>query len=144
MSAYADSSFLLKLYIREPETMAAWQVVNSRQGPLSFTNLLRLEMTNGIRRCAASRKISKTQAARALRLLRAHLQSPLYARAVVHWDSIYRRALRLSRKHAETLHVRSLDLLHVATALEIGATEFLSFDDRQRRTARAEGLNVLP
>jgi predicted nucleic acid-binding protein len=40
--------------------------------------------------------------------------------------------------------VRSLDLLHVATALEIGAMEFLSFDDRQRRTARAEGLNVLP
>ncbi len=144
MSAYADSSFLLKLYIREPETVAAWQTVNSGIGELSFTNLLRLEMTNGIRRCAASRKITNSQAARALRLLRAHLQSPLYARVGVPWESIYRRALRLSRKHAETLHVRSLDLLHVATALEIGATEFLSFDDRQRRTASAEGLNVLP
>lgn len=144
MSAYADSSFLLKLYIKEPETIAAWQTVNSLQCPLSFNDLLRLEMTNGIRRCAASRKITKTQAARSLRLLRAHLQSPLYARAGVRWDSIYRRALRLSRRHAPTLHVRSLDLLHVATALESGATEFLSFDDRQRRTALAEGLNVLP
>ena len=63
MSAYADSSFLLKLYIKEPETVAAWQAVNSRQGELSFTNLLRLEMTNDIRRCAASRKITKSQAA---------------------------------------------------------------------------------
>lgn len=62
----------------------------------------------------------------------------------VNWDAIYRRALRLSRKHAKRLHVRSLDLLHVAAAVEMGASEFLSFDERQLKAAAAEKLVILP
>ena len=37
---------------------------------------------------------------------------------------------------------RSFDLLHVATALELGAKAFLSFDANQIRLAAAEGLEV--
>jgi len=144
MSAYADSSFLVKLYLREPETPAALAAVTAAGKPLAFAGLHRLEVSNAIRRCAASRKASKRQAVRAFQTLRRDLRTGFYTTSAVRWESIYRRALRLSRKHAETLHVRSLDLLHVATALEIGATEFLSFDDRQRKTAKAEGMNVLP
>jgi predicted nucleic acid-binding protein len=40
--------------------------------------------------------------------------------------------------------VRSLDLLHVALALELGTSEFLTFDDRQRQAASAEGFKVIP
>ncbi len=35
---------------------------------------------------------------------------------------------------------RSFDILHVATALELGAEEFLSFDENQIALARAEGM----
>ena len=38
---------------------------------------------------------------------------------------------------------RSFDILHVATAVELGAKEFLSFDTNQMRLASAEGL-VIP
>ena len=62
----------------------------------------------------------------------------------VDWPSVFRRAHRLSRRHAATLAVRSLDLLHVALALQMNAGEFLTFDDRQSQTAKAEGLAVLP
>ena len=34
--------------------------------------------------------------------------------------------------------------VHVEAALEIGAKEFLTFNGRQRDTARAAGLKVLP
>jgi hypothetical protein len=37
-----------------------------------------------------------------------------------------------------------LDILHVAAALKSGATDFLSFDGRQRTLAAAEGLTVGP
>ena len=144
MSAYADSSFLVKLYIREPETPAALAAVTAVEKPLVFNTLHRLEVSNAIRRCAACGKASQRQAVRAFQTLRRDLRTGFYTTSAVGWESIYRRALRLSRKYAGTLHVRSLDLLHVATALEIGATEFLSFDDRQRRTASAEGLKILP
>jgi predicted nucleic acid-binding protein len=39
---------------------------------------------------------------------------------------------------------RLLDILHVATAKALGAVEFLSFDEKQRRLARAEGLAPRP
>jgi predicted nucleic acid-binding protein len=37
-----------------------------------------------------------------------------------------------------------MDILHVAAALKSGATEFLSFDGRQRKLAAAQGLTVGP
>jgi hypothetical protein len=40
--------------------------------------------------------------------------------------------------------VRSLDILHVAIALELGATLFLTFDHAQKRLAQAAGLKVRP
>jgi predicted nucleic acid-binding protein len=39
---------------------------------------------------------------------------------------------------------RSLDILHVATALHLGALEFLTFDTNQRKLAAAEKLKVRP
>jgi hypothetical protein len=37
-----------------------------------------------------------------------------------------------------------MDILHLAFALRLGATDFLSFDKNQRRMAQAEGLAVAP
>jgi predicted nucleic acid-binding protein len=50
----------------------------------------------------------------------------------------------LSEKHAATEGQRTIDLLHVALALEAGAKTFLSFDQRQRKLAKAAGLKVKP
>lgn len=144
MAAYADSSLLLKLYIREPDTLAAWQAVNRMHEPLIFTPLHRLEMMNGIRRCATSRKVTRSQAVRAMLILRGHLKGGRYALPAVDWQVVFLRAHRLSQRHARQRLVRSLDLLHAAAALELGATNFLTFDELQRQTAAAESLNVLP
>jgi predicted nucleic acid-binding protein len=35
-----------------------------------------------------------------------------------------------------------MDILHVATAIELGAKEFLTFDANQKKLAEAEGLLV--
>jgi predicted nucleic acid-binding protein len=42
------------------------------------------------------------------------------------------------------LRMSLLDLIHVAIALESGAENFLSFDNRQRLLARAAGLRTNP
>lgn len=49
---------------------------------------------------------------------------------------------RISKSRTATGGHRSFDLLHVATALELGAKEFLTFDVNQISLARAEGLAV--
>lgn len=51
-------------------------------------------------------------------------------------------AERLSELYTDTGVHRSMDILHVATAIELGAEEFLTFDLNQKKLAEAEGLRV--
>ena len=48
----------------------------------------------------------------------------------------------LARKHCPKLGLRTLDTLHVACALELKANRFWTFDDRQAKLAKAEGLKI--
>jgi predicted nucleic acid-binding protein len=62
----------------------------------------------------------------------------------VEWPDVHQIAERLSNSYTKADGHLAFDVLHVATALHLGAREFLSFDDRQRKLARAEGLKVKP
>lgn len=56
------------------------------------------------------------------------------------WPDVLFEADRLSSSHSESLGTRSSDILHVASALVLGSTEFLTFDRRQTAMAQAVGL----
>ncbi|HEX2101191.1 MAG TPA: PIN domain-containing protein [Candidatus Synoicihabitans sp.] len=78
----------------------------------------------------------------------ANLQSNIAAGALVvvaaDWADVINLAERISAPRTIGGGHRFLDLLHVATALHHGATEFLSFDANQRKLATAEGLLAKP
>ena len=57
-------------------------------------------------------------------------------------DSIFERALQLSRETTAKLGTRTADLLHVAAALELGADFLYSFDQQQRKLAQAVRLKL--
>jgi predicted nucleic acid-binding protein len=57
-------------------------------------------------------------------------------------EATFETAIELARKHVPKLGCRTLDTLHVASALELGADEFWSFDSRQLKLARAAGLKA--
>lgn len=48
----------------------------------------------------------------------------------------------LSEAHATRLLFRTLDILHVGSAMLLGASRFISADDRQLELARALGLKA--
>ena len=56
--------------------------------------------------------------------------------------SVYEEALRLARRHSAVLGTRSLDILHVAAALQLGLKTLYTFDRRQAQLARAAGLKT--
>jgi len=56
----------------------------------------------------------------------------------------FERARKLSLQFTPDLGTRTADLLHVAVALEFGASSFYSFDLQQRKMAEAVGLKLNP
>ena len=57
-------------------------------------------------------------------------------------EAAFDRAIELARRHVAKLGCRTLDTLHVACALELGAEKFWTFDERQQKLAKTVGLAI--
>jgi antitoxin (DNA-binding transcriptional repressor) of toxin-antitoxin stability system len=66
-----------------------------------------------------------------------------YKQADLPWRAALRRATDLSRKHTSTVGCRSLDVLHVASAIELQFKRFTTFDSRQQQLTKAAGLKLV-
>ena len=62
----------------------------------------------------------------------------------VEWGDVHSLAERISSRHTRTRGHRTLDVIHVATAIHAGKGLFLTLDENQAALARAEGLEVRP
>jgi len=58
-------------------------------------------------------------------------------------DQAFELCAQLAHQHAARLGVRTLDTLHVASALELKAVHFWTFDERQAKLALAAGLKTV-
>jgi predicted nucleic acid-binding protein len=85
--------------------------------------------------------LSEFEAARAWRRFSGDMESGVFRRAEFP-EAAYRRAVSLAQRFCPTLGTRTLDTLHVACALELGAERFWTFDERQARLAEAVGLDT--
>lgn len=110
--------------------------------PLSFVWLHQLELRNALRLRVFRGEITPAQRDSSLNLILADLASGVLKATTPPHASVMTEAERLSATHSESLGTRSLDILHVAAALVLGAGEFLTFDQRQAKLAKATGLRV--
>jgi len=140
---YADPSALLKLYLNEPQSrvVAAWRAKIST--PLLITHHGRLELINGIGLAAHRGFVSEEIHDAALAALDNDFEQGRYTQADLLWRATLKRAIEISRKFTRVLGCRSLDVFHVASALELGLQVFVTFDVRQKKLARAVMLKVL-
>ena len=144
MHAYADSSFIVSLYIPEPvrTPRAIGYMENSREA-LPFTPIHRLEVRNAIRLLVWSKRISATDRSRALKEIEEDLDAEVFLiHTPINYTDSNRQAEKLGSAHTEKIGCRSADLFHVAVAVELGFKQFLSFDGKQIELARAAGLKV--
>jgi len=137
---YADPSALLKLYIHQPKSkeMSAWRA--RTRGALAVTHHGRVEIVNGICLAGFRRYISGEAMDDALLSFDEDFSDGRYIQADLLWRAALKRAGDISRQHTPALGCRSLDVLHVACALELQFRHFLTFDRRQQRLALAVGL----
>ena len=133
MRLYVDSSALLKIYLDEPETEAAEEVLTGRQWVTGRHTLVEVR-----------RNLHRVLEDRALNTARSR-----FARDWGEIDAvdIGAAAAELAAELAEKTGVRSLDALHLGAAGLAGADDGLqmaTFDRRLSTAARALGWTVLP
>lgn len=141
MSAYADTSFLVSLYLPDANSPKARGAVRSAPR-LCLTPWGELELVNAIELAVFRKMVRRHQAKLVLRDFEKD-RGGYFTLTDLPPES-YARAERLARRHTRSIGTRSLDILHVAAALALRASGFYTFDDRQRQLARMEGLSVLP
>jgi predicted nucleic acid-binding protein len=148
MIAYPDTSFLIALY--------RWQV-NSRRAIAHFaamtealhvTSLVLFEFRQSIRlqEFLHSRNpqlgFDRATGKAAFVQLQVNIASGALVMIAADWNDVIQLAERVSNRHASFEGYRSFDILNVATALHLGAHEFLTFDAKQKKLAKAEGLKT--
>jgi predicted nucleic acid-binding protein len=143
LSVYADTSFLVSLYVLDANSERAATQIQQAKLPILLTTFGELELTNAISLRLFRRELtpSKAQAARAL-VHKDLADGVLLTKPLT--MSNFEKAMRMARRRTPQLGTRTLDILHVASALELRAEKFYTFDHNQARLAKAEGMNVIP
>jgi predicted nucleic acid-binding protein len=144
MSTYCDTGVLVKSYIFESNSPEAVALLEAAGASLLCSHFHEIEIPNAIRLKRFRKEITPEQESRALRAFQSDLESGHLTRPDYHLADVFLRAGALSARHSGMLGTRSLDLLHVAAAIESGCETLVSFDERQRQAAAKEGIEVIP
>ncbi len=121
---YVDSSAFAKLVVEEPETQALSRHLRGRQ--LTTSELAIIEVAR-VERLAEPKRLTGATARGVL----AEVDLVSLARPILD------RAAELTSRR-----VRSLDAIHLATALEVDPGEVVAYDRRLLDAAAAAGLSV--
>lgn len=117
-------------------------------GPLRVSSLLLLEFRQSVRLQIRLYNHDRTQGfpqnegLQMLRDIQIDLNAGILSVLPVDWADVHQRAESLSGAHTLDGGHRLADILHVATALHLGAGAFLTLDMNQKKLAEVEGLVV--
>jgi predicted nucleic acid-binding protein len=144
MRPFADASFLVALCSKNEQTPKA-RAWSRRHDPVVRTTRLGLfEAENSVRVMRLAGKISEHEEFKSLEMLKRFVLEGFIELWEVPVKRLFPAARRLSQHHTKKTGYGAMDIVHVASAQDMGATVFLSFDQRQRHLTEAEGMAVQP
>ena len=137
-----DTSFLFSLYGSDVHSLraVAWAAKNTRA--LLLNTLTHYEFGNALRFSEFRKAIPVGSAAQYWAGFEAAVAQGRLVVATSNLADVVDEAKRLSSLRTLTGGHRGFDILHVASALKLKATHFLTFDGNQKKLAEAEGLVV--
>lgn len=106
-----------------------------------ITPLHRSELAHVIHRCVFRKQFSEFEARQVWKRFEGDCAEGAWG-VFQFSESAWATSIHLAQRHGSLLGMRTLDSLHVACALELGAERFWTFDERQRRLAEAAGLDT--
>ena len=150
MKVFADTSFLYALYRQQDNSHLADAFVSRSTEPIYASSLVVYEFRQSARfqafRYSRNRTagFSKRAANQIIEVLQENINDGAIILVPVEWPEVHSTAERLSAQYTVGGGHRALDILHVATALQVEAEQLLTFDRNQSALAQAVGLEVAP
>jgi predicted nucleic acid-binding protein len=141
VSAYADTSFLVSLYAQDVNSVPAARIMSEAKLPVLMTSLGELELVNALQLRRFRRELELRETKAAATLFHRDLESGIFVVKLLS-PAVFETAKQLSRRRTASLGTRTLDILHVASALVFQTESFYTFDNSQRMLAKAEGLQT--
>jgi predicted nucleic acid-binding protein len=138
----ADSSFFVSLYLVDRHSKDAWDRAASNPD-VWLTPLNRAEVFHAIYAHVFWQKATLLQVEKAIANFRRSCENGVWSISEFPAGA-FERSVDLARQFGSTLGIRTIDSLHVACALELGAKKFWTFDERQAKLAQAVGLDTAP
>ena len=137
-----DTSFLFSLYGSDAHSPKAveWSAQNKRV--LYLNSLTHFEFGNAVRFAEYRKLLPSGAAACYWSGLEAAIAQGRLIVAISNLADVVDEARRLSAARTVSEGHRGFDILHVASALKMKATHFLTFDRNQKKLAESEGLKV--
>jgi predicted nucleic acid-binding protein len=148
MNLYPDTSFLCSIYRQQSRTPEALAFRARLKEPLPFTSLLEFEFVQALRlqvflhEADNKKGFGQQEADRTLALWQGDIAAGLLYKVAYDAEAVTQLALGYSNLYTVENGHRTLDLLHVATAVHLRVATFLTFDVRQTILAKAAGLKV--
>ena len=146
--AYPDTSFLCSLYRSQDFSVPALAYYKGMTEVLQVSRILEFEFLQAIQLQVflhshdRKRGYHSKEADTMITLWESDLLSGSVKLIPCDLDAVLRQATAIARAHTAAGGHRSLDILHLATAVHLGAKEFLSFDQRQIALAKHLGLGT--
>jgi predicted nucleic acid-binding protein len=144
---FADTSFLCALYREQDNSPLADQYM-SRSEDVIVSELVLWEFRQSTRlqvslfRNDRTKGIPQSEADEMLRKLEANLAASAFEVARIDWVEVLKEAEKISAQHTISGGYRAMDILHVATALQLNIGHFLTFDKKQRKLVEATIMRV--
>lgn len=140
---YVDPSALRSSYLHDDRSarFCAWR--RRLGGSLPVTRFGRAEIVNSVRLAVHRQEIDDHLALAAIADFDTDIREGRLTLLDVLWRRTLDLATELSTVHTGALGTRTLDVLHVATAITLEAKRFVSYDERQLALAKTVGLRTL-
>lgn len=138
---YCDSSVIIALQLLNDDCHAVavkWKDAHADTLPV-WTPFHRIEVFNAFRQHAQLGTISQSEARAVIHRLNYDLGF-YWEHLEPDWRDVMRTANEISTEIGFLRRIRALDLLHVAHAREVNASEFVTADERQAAVADAAGI----
>jgi predicted nucleic acid-binding protein len=140
LTVYVDTSFLVSIYVRSPHSAAADAMMLLRP-EIYITPLTLAEWNHAIAAQVFRGQMSASDAQQVELSFKTDRDFGLWFATALP-EHAFEVCADLGRRHGPQLGIRTLDSLHVACALELKAERFWTFDERQAKLAKAQGLRT--